>query len=87
MKRHPKVCKYFLTQDSCKFGKQCSYKHEVHSNQNEILELMEEIAVLEGCFELLNNKGISEEKKKIYHKCSHCAYEASTGAVIKRQIQ
>ena len=61
------------------------------------MELKDKIAVLEGSFELLNaklseltkelsnsNKDISEEDKEIYHKCSHCAYEASTSAVLKR---
>ena len=97
IKRHPKVCKYFLTQKSCKFGELCSYKHEVHSNQSEISELKEKLSVLEGSIELLNaklsdlgkelvhsNKDISEEEKDIHHKCSYCAYEASTSAVLKR---
>ena len=64
LKRHPKVCKYFLTQNSCKFGERCSYKDEVHSNQNEILELKEKIAVLEGSFELLDAK-LSELTKEL----------------------
>ena len=63
MKRHPKVCKYLLTQNSCKFEEQCSYKHEVPSNQIEILELKEKISVIEGFFELLNAK-LSELTKE-----------------------
>ena len=39
MKRHPKVCKYFLVQKSCKFGEHRSYKHVENNNQNDISEL------------------------------------------------
>ena len=97
IKRHPKVCKYFFTRKSCKFGELCSYKHEVDSNQSEISELKEKLSILEGSVELLNaklseltkelahsKKDISEEEKDMHHKCSHCAYKASTSAVLKR---
>ena len=67
MKRHPKVCKYFSTQNRCKFGEQCSYKHEVNSNQNEISELKEKMAVLEQSVRLLNAK-LSDLTKELAHR-------------------
>jgi hypothetical protein len=43
MKRHPKVCKYFLVQKSCKFGEHCSYKHDDNKNLNDISELTRKV--------------------------------------------
>ena len=53
MKRHPKICKYFLVQKSCIFGEKCLYKHIDSSNQNDISDLKEKIVVLEDSVHVL----------------------------------
>ena len=64
MKRHPKACKYFVTQKSCKFGESCSYKHDVHNNPNEISEQKEKKNWLEGSILILHAK-LSELIKEV----------------------
>ena len=98
-KRHPKVCRYFLVQKSCKFGDHCSYKHISNSNQNNIDELKEKIVFLEDSIqsmavkihelteEVTNIKrDIPEKNEEMRYKCSQCSYTTSTNAVLKRHI-
>ena len=53
MKRHPKICKYFLVQKSCKFGEKCLYKHIDSTNLSDISDLKEKIVVLEDSVHVL----------------------------------
>ena len=54
MKRHPKVCRYFLFQKSCKFEENCSHKHIDFNNQNDISELKEKVNVLEKSIQIMS---------------------------------
>ena len=31
--RHPRICKYFITNNFCKFGDQCAYSHKIATNK------------------------------------------------------
>ena len=53
MKRHPKICKYFLVQKSCKFGEKCLYKHIDSTNPSDISDLKEKIVFLEDFLHVL----------------------------------
>ena len=91
--------KYFLNQKRYKFVEHCWYKHIITSNINEISELKEKVAVLEGSIELLKAKIIevaeevahikryvAKKENEIIHECSQCAYLASTCAVLKLHV-
>ena len=56
MKRHPKVCKYFLVQKSCKFGEHCSYKHVDNNNQNDLSELTRKVNQLESLIKTMSQQ-------------------------------
>ena len=94
-KRHPKLCKFFLIQQSCKFGKHCSYKHDKTSNTNDTSEFINKIVLLEGAIEMMQEKinDLTEEVDTIKRnthvepqgktfKCEHCDYTGSTSTVV-----
>ena len=100
-KRHPKMCKFFQIQQSCKFGEECSYKHERTSNnlKNSTSELINRVVLLEeiieGMTEKINDlteevdtikRNAHVEPKVISYKCDHCDYTGSTSTVVKRHV-
>ena len=50
---HPKVCKFFCIQKTCKFGEHCDYKYDAISNKGEIDELHVKGIHLEASNELM----------------------------------
>lgn len=42
-KRHPKVCKHFRTNESCRHGENCAYKHKQNDGQ---IKLYEQVTLL-----------------------------------------
>jgi hypothetical protein len=95
IQRHPNVCKYFATQNTCKFGEKCAYQHKISKDKSEINELVARVGALENTIqvmsqkikvledELQNEKKESDSQVKIF-KCDHCNYNASTSTVLKR---
>ena len=47
MKRHPRICKYFNTHNTCKFGDDCAYKHKVTNESVDINKLEAKLDTLE----------------------------------------
>ena len=44
--RHPKSCKFFTTQQKCKFNDNCAYKHVISKAKSDISLLMNELSSL-----------------------------------------
>ena len=99
LKRHPKMCKFFIIQQRCKFGEKCSYKHvkAIHKNYNS--ELINKIVFLEGSIEMMKGeiavlseeidkikKNTHVESKEIVWRCEHCEYTGRSSSVLKRHI-
>ena len=97
IKRHPKNCKYFSIQQSCKFGDHCAYKHNSSSDKSDHKKCQDKIAALEASFEFLKAQmydlteeldNIKSEKHKVNvdpsFECEICEYKASTKTVLKR---
>ena len=94
LKRHPKVCKFFTSFNSCKFGEHCAYKHVTSSKQDTIDELSVKLASLENavkeithrieCLEKVIEKLTKESKSSV--PCNQCDYKASSEVVLKRHI-
>ena len=92
IKRHPKNCKYFSIQQSCKFGDHCAYKHNFNSDKSEnkiiALEAAVEFMKAQICDLTEEVKNIKSKKHKVRSdlslKCEICDYKASTKSVLKR---
>ena len=96
MKRHPRICNYFNTHNTCKFGEDCAYKHKVTNEstninkleaklntlENTVKAMAEKIEVLEDKLNTKNKESISSPKIQ----CEHCTYQASSTTVMKRHI-
>ena len=54
-KRHPRICKYFGDNMSCKFDKECAYTHRDNVNMKEINELTEELKNIIAELNVLKN--------------------------------
>ena len=92
--RHPKVCKFSIAHNSCKYGEQCADQHKTTKAGNKIIEIMIKINAVENTVTLLLEKIIfleAELKSRdmdtslthIY-QCDKCDYKASTKPVLKR---
>ena len=92
IKRHPKNCKYFSIQQSCKFGDHCAYKHNFNSDKskNKIIALEAAVEFMKAqiCDLTEEVKNIKSKKHKVRSdlslKCEICDYKASTKSVLKR---
>ena len=86
-------------QQSCKFGDQYSYRHDITSNKSDTFELINKIVLLEGAIEVMKKKinDLTEEvdtikrnthvkPQGISFKCDYCDYTGSTSTVLKRHI-
>ena len=55
-KRHPKECKYFSTNSTCKFGKHCADKHVESNEQTYIKELSNDLKSLTSTIKEMANQ-------------------------------
>ena len=93
--RHPKPCRHFKTEVSCKFGDLCAYKHETSTEQRNVNDLVNKLKVLEDTVNYMNIKigTLETEIQNIKNKkvsqtsefsCEKCDYKASSNTVLKR---
>ena len=70
VKRHPKNCKYFSIQQSCKFGDHCAYKHNSNSDKSENNKYLNKIIALEDSVEFMKKQicDLTEEVENIKSK-------------------
>ena len=72
LKRHPKECKYFATNNTCKFEKQgCAYKHVESINQSDIQKLSNDLKSLTSTIKEMMSK-INQLELELYNvkKCA-----------------
>ena len=64
--RHPKTCKYFSRNNTCKRGEWCAYAHNVNGHQTHIQYLEDEVKNLKEIVENLTNhvKLMNQHNKK-----------------------
>ena len=98
VKRHPKECKYFKTQNGCKFNELCAYQHnittdtstiedlviQINTLANTVMAMSEKIDVLENILQNKCHEGNSSSTQSL--QCDQCEYKASTTTVLKRHI-
>ena len=93
--RHPKPCRHFKTETSCKFGDLCAYKHETSTDQKNVNDLVNKLTVLEDTVNSMNLKigTLKTEIKNIKNQkvsqtsefsCDKCDYKVSSNTVLKR---
>ena len=91
-KRQPKMCKFFQIQQSCKFGEECSYKHDTSQLINRVV-LLEEL--IEGMTEKINDlteevntikRNAHVELKDISYKYDHCDFTGCTSTDVKGHV-
>ena len=65
-KRHPRHCKYFRDNRTCKFGEGCSYIHKDDSTKKEMDEIKEELKTLNTEITVLKDtvKSLTSIKKE-----------------------
>ena len=56
IKRHPKVCKFFTTQQKCKFSDTCAYKHVISKDKSDISVLKNELSSLKETINTMSEK-------------------------------
>ena len=99
IKRHPKVCKYFKTQNACKFNELCAYQHTITTETSTMEELVNKINTLANTVKVMSEKiyvlenilkNKSNESKESTSssklECEQCSYHASSTTVLKRHI-
>ena len=62
-KRHPKTCKKFLSQNGCRFGSGCSYKHSSSQSSKEENDLAVKVELLKSIVEQMAQKIVHLEKE------------------------
>ena len=62
-KRHPKTCKFFLVQQSCKFGDQFSYRHDITSKKMTLPKLLTNLCSLKEPLKLWKKRSMIWQKK------------------------
>ena len=63
IQRHPNVCKYFATHNTCKFGEKCAYQHKISKGKSDINELVARVGVLENTIQVMShNIEVLEDK-------------------------
>ena len=59
LKRHPKACRKFLKDETCRFGDECAYRHTIQPVKSTSCETEAKLHTLEGV--------VSEMAKKIFN--------------------
>ena len=95
-KRHPRSCKFYSQNGTCKFENDCAYLHKTNESNKkiekieiEIRKLKEEImkiglAVAGMTVKL--DEVIKNNKKECSFKCELCGYNASSATVLKSHL-
>ena len=95
-KRHPRVCKFILAHNECKFNEHCAYKHTVTKDKSDIAHLLTKVGHLEDIVNYMSQKIKSlEEQLKTTNvennpssgqtfNCDQCEYKATKNSVLKR---
>ena len=96
IKRHPRICKYFNTNNTCKFGEDCAYKHKLTKEKSDLNKLEAKVDILEKTVKAMavkievledklhNQNEESNSSSKI--ECEQCTYQANSTTVLKRHI-
>ena len=95
-KRHVKICRYFNSFSTCKFGDSCAFNHDIPHNQSDIQELNNQIAELSVAVnemsikitELEGELKTSKETSKISfnYMCDYCGFTSNTNQLFRKQI-
>ena len=94
-KRHPKICKYFALNNTCKFNKKCTYLH-IENKTNVKLEIIEkEIVAMKDDIkkltnivkdmtvklqEVIDSRNSSSEKR---FSCDQCSYSSKNSSTLR----
>ena len=83
--RHPKTCKYFKTNQVCKFGMSCSYLHVTLKEGGEIFQLTSKVNDLESLINSMSQKidNLTKELEVVKTKKETNANEMSSEQTIK----
>ena len=54
--RHPKVCRYFNSNEACKFGATCSYLHVINKEKGDICQLTSKVHELESMIKIMSQQ-------------------------------
>ena len=100
--RHPKVCRYFNSNEACKFGATCSYLHVINKEKGDICQLTSKVHELESMIKSMSQQiedltielEVVKTKKEInsndisteQKRCDLCEYTASSSTVLKRHV-